>query len=71
MPSSATSALKPAADAGNEHAIQALAATAADAKHQALWFLAAQPQRCNDSGTNIGPAIKSFSAASSLDTSIV
>ena len=34
--------MKPAADAGNERAIQALAATAADPKHQALWLMAAQ-----------------------------
>ena len=36
--SSTTSALKPAADAGNERAIQALAATAADPKHRGLWY---------------------------------
>ena len=40
--SSAVGALKPAADAGNARAIQALAATAADQNQQALWFLAAQ-----------------------------
>ena len=40
--SSAVPALKAAADAGNERAIQALVATAADPKQQALWSLAAQ-----------------------------
>ena len=40
--SSATAALKPAADAGNERAIQALVATAADPKNQPIWYMAAQ-----------------------------
>lgn len=41
LPSSTISALKPAADNGNQKAIDALAAVAADQNQRALWYLAA------------------------------
>ena len=40
--SSATSALKPAADARNDRAIQALIAAATDPEQQGLWLLATE-----------------------------
>jgi hypothetical protein len=64
--SSATGALKPAADAGNPLAIQALAATAADQSQTALWYLAAQGLE-TAAATGDATAIDSLAALAAVE----